>query len=171
MPDLSRTRESDAVGWQQLVRSMVLARAAAAGAGMAARDGARSAATWAGPRVNGARTWTASRIEWSGVAIRDTVAPKVHGGLVATARFVDVTPPETTRRRWPQVVAGTALLAAAGAAAALVLQRRKAGRSGEAPAEAAGPDLGAQPIGDGQPQASDGSAGTPADISGPPPAS
>jgi len=171
MPDLSRTRESEAAGWQQLARSMVVARAAAAGAGMAARDGARSAATWAAPRVNGARTWSASRIEWSGVAIKDTVAPKIHESLLATARFMDASaPPEAPRRRWPPVAAGTALLAAAGAAAAIVLRRRNAGRSGEAPAEAAEPDTSAQPAHDGQPQASNGSPGAPADVSGQPPA-
>ncbi|HEY5354466.1 MAG TPA: hypothetical protein VIK57_18615 [Streptosporangiaceae bacterium] len=169
MPDLTRTRESEAVGWQQLVRSMVLARAAAAGAGMAARDGARSAATWAAPRVSGARTWTASRIEWSGVAIKDTVAPKIHESLLATARFVDASaPPEAPRRRWPQVIAGTALLAAAGAAAAIVLRRRNAG--GQVPAEAAEPATSTQPAHDGQPQTSNGSPGAPADASGQSPA-
>jgi hypothetical protein len=171
MPDLSRARESEAASWQQLVRSMVLARAAAVGAGMAARDGARSAATWAAPRVSGARTWTASRIEWSGVAIKDTVAPKIHESLVATARFVDASPPpEAPRRRWPSVVGGTALLAAGGAAAAILLRRRNAGRSGEVPAGAAEPDPSAQPAHDGQPQASNGSPGAPADVSGQPPA-
>ena len=170
MPDLSRARESEAASWQQLVRSMLLARAAAVGAGMAARDGARSAATWAAPRVSGARTWTASRIEWSGVAIKDTVAPKIHESLLATARFVDASaPPEAPRRRWPQVVAGTALLAAAGAAAAIVLRRRKAG-GGEVPAEAAEPATSTQPAHDGQPQASNGSPGAPADASGQSPA-
>ncbi len=86
-----------------------------------ARHGARGAATWAAPRVNGARAWAAPRIERGGLAIKDTIAPKISEVFVVTARRVDVTPP---RRRWPRVMAGTALLAAAGAAVAIVLRRR-----------------------------------------------
>jgi len=79
------------------------------------RRGARSAAAWTAPRVSAARAWTAPRIERSGLAIRDTIAPKICEVFVVTARRVDVTPP---RRRWPRVVAGTALLAVAAAAVA-----------------------------------------------------
>ena len=129
---------------QQLARPVVLVRAAvprAKTAGIAARDGARSAATWTAPRINQARAWTAPRIERGGLAFKDTVAPKVYDTLIAAARYVDVAPrPEVTapRRRWPRVVAGTGMLVAVGAAAAVVLRRRKndqAWGASEKPAE------------------------------------
>ena len=154
---LSRKRaaESDATGTrdrvQQLARPLVLARAAvpvAKIAGMAARDGARSAAAWAAPRVNGARAWTAPRIERSGLAMRDTIAPKICEMLTATAHRVDVTVPRVDvtapRRRWPKVVAGTALLTAAGAAAAVVLRRRKDDGTCGSPGETADAGTGQQ---------------------------
>jgi hypothetical protein len=126
--------ESAETRWrmQQLARTAVLARAAvpvAKTAGMAARDGVRSAAMWTAPRINEVRARTAPRIERSGLAIRDTIAPQVYETLMAAARLVDVTAPSpdvtAPRRRWPRVVAGTAILVAAGAAAAVVLRRRK----------------------------------------------
>jgi hypothetical protein len=151
---------------QLLARSMVLARAAgpmAKTAGRAARDGARSAATRAAPRVNGARAWTAPRIERSGLAIRDTIAPKICETLMTTARRVDVTAPRVVdvaalrvvdvaalRRRWLKVGAGTAILAAAGVAAAVVLRRRKNDGTCGAPEEAAEAGTGLQAAQDGQ---------------------
>jgi hypothetical protein len=137
---------------QESARPVVLARAAVPmvkTAGMAARDSARGAAAWAAPRVNGARAWTAPRIERTGLAIKDTIAPKICETLTATARRVDVTTPRpdvtAPRRRWPRVVAGTAMLAAVGAAAAIVLRRRNddgtcgAARAGEASGARSGP--------------------------------
>lgn len=163
MSVLSRERASDAgaedtrAGAQLLARTVVLARAAgpaAKTAGVAARDGARSAATWAAPRVNGARAWTAPRIEWSGLAIRDTVGPRIYEVLAATARRVEVTAPrvdaEAHRRRWSRILAGAAVLTAAGAAAAIVLRRRSGDRAGGAPGESAGADSGPQAAQDGQ---------------------
>jgi|GraSoiStandDraft_17_1057272.scaffolds.fasta_scaffold422072_2 hypothetical protein len=138
MSVLSRERVADAEAaetrgrMQQLAWPVVLVRAAAPRAktaGLAARDGARSAANWTAPRINQARAWSAPRIERSGLAFRDTVAPKVYETLVTAARYVDVAEPrpEVTapRRRWPQVVAGTGMLVAVGAAVAVVLRRRK----------------------------------------------
>lgn len=135
---------------QQLARLTVLVRTVvpmAKTAGMTARDGTRSAATWAAPRINGARTWTAPRIERSGVVIKDTIAPKICEALTATARRVDVAAPQldvaAPRRRWPKVVAGTAILVAVGAVAAVVLRRRQDdgtwGASGEAAEAGDGP--------------------------------
>jgi len=146
---------------QQLAWPTALARAAVPmtkTAGMAARDGARRTATWAAPRVNGARAWTAPRIERSGLAIRDTVAPKIYETLTATARRVDVTAPRVVdvtarRRRWPEVVAGTAMLVAAGAAAAVVLRRRKNDGTCGAPSEAAEAGTGPQAAQAGQQRA------------------
>ena len=170
MSDLSRERASEAgaedtrAGLQLLARTMVLARAAgpaAKTAGAAARDGARGAATWAAPRVNGARAWSAPRIERSGLAIRDTVGPRIHEVLAATARRVEVTAPrvdaDAPRRRWSRILAGAAVLTAAGAVAVIVLRRRKDDGPGEAPAESAVAGTGPQAAQDGRADA-DGEA-------------
>jgi hypothetical protein len=152
---------------QLLARSIVLARAAVPmtrTAGMAARDGARSAARWAAPRVNGARAWTAPRIEQSGLAIRDTIAPKIYETLTATARRVDVPASgvvEVTarRRRWLKVGAGAAMLAAVGAATVVVILRRRNDATDKAPEEAAEAGTGPQAAQDGQLRAgADGSS-------------
>ena len=161
---LSRKRaaETDAASTRarlpQPARPIVLARAAvpvAKTAGIAARDGVLSAAAWATPHVNGARAWTAPRIERSGLAIRDTIAPKICEMLAATARRVDVTAPPVgvaaPRRRWPAVVTGAALLTAAGAAAAVVFRRRKDDDgTGGSPGETADSGTGPQIAQDGQ---------------------
>ena len=138
MSVLSRERVAEAEAaetrerMQQLARLTVLARAAGPRvktAGMAVRDGARSAAEWTAPRINQARVWTAPRIERSGLAFKDTVAPRVCETLIAAARYLAVAEPRpdvtAPRRRWPQVVAGAGILVAVGAAAAVVLRRRK----------------------------------------------
>ena len=139
---------------QQLARPTVLARAAvpmAKTVGLAARDGARNVATWTAPRIVVARTWTAPRIERSGLAIRDTIAPKICETLTATARRVDVTAvtaprldvpaprPDVPAPRRSRVAAGTAILvtAAAAAAAVVVLRRRKNDGTCMAPGEPA----------------------------------
>ena len=170
MSVLSRERVADAEAaetrgrMQQLAWPVVLVRAAAPRAktaGLAARDGARSAANWTAPRINQARAWSAPRIERSGLAFRDTVAPKVYETLVTAARYVDVAPsPEVTapRRRWPRVVAGTGLLVAVGAAAAIVLRRRKNDQAWEAPGKPDEAVTGLQAAQNGQPGAdADGS--------------
>lgn len=177
----NRATEADATGtrgrMQQLARPMVLARAAvpvAKTVGMAARDGARSAAAWASPRVNGARAWTAPRIERSGLAIRDTIAPKICETLTAAARRVDVTAPRADvtapRRRWPKVVAGTALLTAVGAAAAVVLRRRKDDGTCGSPGETADAGTGPQIAQDGQSRPGAHGGDAEADVSKPAPA-
>jgi hypothetical protein len=153
-----RTAEADAGTrhrMEQPARPVALARAAVPmvkTAGMTARDSARGAAAWAAPRVNGARAWTAPRIERSGLAIKDTIAPKIYETLTATARRVDVTTPRldvsAPRRRWPQVVAVSAMLAAVGVA--IVLRRRKHDRTSEALGEAADARTGPQTAQDGQ---------------------
>ena len=120
------------------------------------RRGARSAAMWAAPRVNGARAWTAPRIERSGLAIKDTIAPKISEVFVVTARHVDVAP---HRRRWPRVMAGTVLLVAAGAAVAVVLRRRAADGTGGRSGEAAGAGPSPETAQDGQPSAGTGGSG------------
>jgi hypothetical protein len=159
MSVLSRKRvaEAEAAETQQLAWPVVIVRAAvprAKVAGMAARDGALSAARWTAPRINQARAWTAPRIERSGLAFKDTVAPKVCERLIAAARYVDVVEPSpdvtAPRRRWPQVVAGTGMLVAAGAAAAVVLWRRKNDGACEVPEKPAEAVTGLQAAQDGQ---------------------
>ncbi len=193
MSVLSRERAPEAGagdpgGLRYLPRPLVRAGTAvvpiAKRAGMTARDGALSAAAWAAPQVDGARAWTAPRIEWTGLAIRDTVGPRICEVLVATARRVEVTAPRAdaavSRRRWMKATAVMVVLAAAGAGAAAVLQRRKAAGTSGAPggAEAGGAEAGGaspQTAPDGQPRAeadghaeTDGGAG--ADDSRPSPA-
>lgn len=162
---------------QQPVWLIVQARAAgpmAKTAGLAARDGARSAATWAAPRVNGARAWTAPRIERSGLAIKDTVAPKIYDTLVATARRVDVGASRAdvtvSRRRGSRVVAGTAALAAAGVVVGVVLRRRKRDSTRGEPGHAAGAGADPQAAQDGRPGADPGATGTEPDAGGQSPA-
>lgn len=180
---LSRKRadETDAASTRarmlQPARPIVLARAAvpvAKTAGIAARDGVLSAAAWATPRVNGARAWTAPRIDRSGLAIRDTIAPKICEMLTATARRMDVTAPPVgvaaPRRRWPTVVAGAALLTAAGAAAAVVLRRRKDDGTGGSPGETADSGTGPQIAQDGQSRPGAHGGDAEADVSKPTPA-
>jgi len=156
MSVLSRERVAEAAETQQLAWPIVMVRAVvprAKTAGMAARDGARSAAEWTAPRINQARAWTAPRIERSGLVFKDTIAPKVCERFMATARYVDVAPrPEVTppRRRWPQVVAGTGMLVAVGAAAAVVLRRRKNDGACEGPEKPAEAVTGLQAAQDGQ---------------------
>ena len=190
MSVLSRKRASEAEAadirgrMQQLARPAVLVTAAvpmAKTAGLAAQQGASSAAAWAAPRVSGARAWTAPRIERSGLAVKDTIAPKIYEVLAATARRVDVTAPTvdvvglradviSRRRRWAKVVAGTAMLAAAGAAVAIVLRRRKHDGTCGAPGKTADTGTGPQTAQDGQPRADADGSGAEADVSGPSPA-
>jgi hypothetical protein len=166
MSSLSRKRAADADTRNRMEQDawlVVLARTAVPmvkTAGTTARDSARGAAAWAAPRVNGARAWTAPRIERSGLAIRDTIAPKISETLTATARRVDVTTPSpdvaAPRKRWPRVVAGTAILAAVGAA--IVLRRRKHDGTAEALGEAADARTGPQTAQDGQTSTGGGDA-------------
>ena len=157
MSVLSRERVAEAAETQQLAWPIVMVRAVvprAKTAGMAARDGARSVANRTAPRINQARAWTAPRIERGGLAIKDTVAPKVCETLIAAARYVDVAEPRPDvtppRRRWPQVVAGTGMLVAVGAAVAVVLRRRKNDGACEGPEKPAEAVTGLQAAQDGQ---------------------
>jgi hypothetical protein len=170
MSVLNRKRASESEqGHMKLAWAAVPARAAvplARTAGMAVRDGARSAAMWAAPRVNGARAWTAPRIERGGLAVRDTVAPRICDLFTATARRVDVTAPDVSapRRRWPGVVAATAVLAAVGAAV-VVLRHRKADKTGGAPGQAGDAGTGLQIARDGQPPSDADGSGADEDAS------
>jgi hypothetical protein len=84
---------------------------------------AKSAQLTLGRGVYGARVWAAPRIERTGVAVQEQLAPRISSALTTTARRVQ---PRVVRspRRWPLLVGGIALLAAGGAAAAVLRQRR-----------------------------------------------
>jgi hypothetical protein len=110
---------------------------------------ARSAQLTLGRGVYGARVWAAPRVEATGVAVQERLAPKVSSVMIETARRLQ--PPQAARRRrWPVVAGGIALLAAGGAAAAVLRLQRKAAPAEPftpAPASApgqpqSGPDLG-----------------------------
>jgi hypothetical protein len=119
-------------------------------AGASVRGSANGAVEWATPRVNNLRLWAAPQLQQSGLAIRDTiaprissaitgtiapriseavtgvVAPRISGALLSTAQLVDVTEARQRRRRWPGVLAVTMLLAAAAAAASAISRNRQA---------------------------------------------
>jgi len=92
-------------------------------AGRAAKERADSVMTWAMPYIDQARVWAAPHVEHTGLAVRDTVAPKVSSLLVTTARRLEKAPPQ--RRRWPRMLGTMVMLAAAGTAAAAVAMRRR----------------------------------------------
>ncbi len=82
----------------------------AASARMTARQG-----------VHSARAWTAPRLERSGQALQERVAPKMSAMLRGAARRIE--PAQRRRRRWPFLTAG--LVTAIGAAAAAVFMNRR----------------------------------------------
>lgn len=86
---------------------------------------AKSAQLTASRGVYNARVWAAPRVERTGVAVQERLAPKVSSMMVATARRM--APPQArSRRRWPAVVAGIVMVGGAAAAAGLLRQRRAA---------------------------------------------
>lgn len=91
---------------------------------------ARSAQLTLGRGMYGARVWAAPRIERTGVAVQERLAPRVSEMMVSTARRVQ---PRVvrSRRRWPLVVGGIALLAAGGAAAAVLRSQRRSSADAE----------------------------------------
>jgi hypothetical protein len=71
-----------------------------------------------------ARVWAAPRVERTGQALEERVAPKVSGMLAATARRIEPARPKH-RRRWPKILAGTGMLAAGGAVALAAWRSRR----------------------------------------------
>jgi hypothetical protein len=107
-------------------------RAGALGARQRARQAAtqvtplaKSARLTANRGARGARAWAAPRVERSGYAVTERVAPKVSAMMVAAARRMQ--PPQPARRRrWPRIVAGIVTLITGSAAAVFLLSRRGA---------------------------------------------
>ena len=89
-----------------------------------ARPRAEDVAAWARPHVDDARAWAAPRLERSGVAVQESIAPAISDAMITAARKLDVKPARR-RRRWAGVLTTVTLLAAAVSAAAAVLLRRK----------------------------------------------
>jgi hypothetical protein len=88
-----------------------------------ARPRVDDAAAWARPWVDEGRSWAAPKLERSGMAVQETIAPAIADAMVSAARAIDVkTPP---RRRWAKPAAITMIVAAiASAAAAIAIRRR-----------------------------------------------
>jgi hypothetical protein len=61
------------------------------------------------------RAWAAPRLEQSGQALQERVAPRVSAMLTSAARRIE--PPRPASRRWPFLVAGLVTLGAAAGAA------------------------------------------------------
>jgi hypothetical protein len=72
-----------------------------------------------------ARVWAAPRVERTGVAVQERLAPRVSSMMVATARRMEPAQARS-RRRWPAVVAGIVMLAAAATAGGLLRSQRAA---------------------------------------------
>jgi hypothetical protein len=84
----------------------------------------RGAAKRATPRLRRVRAWVAPRVERGGLAVQDTIAPKISGLLSTAARKLDPAPPQR-RRQWPRVLAGTVMVAAAAGVTVTVVRRRR----------------------------------------------
>jgi hypothetical protein len=93
------------------------------------------AATAAGNARRGvysARTWTAPRLEQTGVLLQEQVAPWVAAVLNSAAQQIRPIPPTPPkRRRWPLVTVG--FITAAGLGAAAYLGNRRRNGLAEAP--------------------------------------
>ncbi|MGH3121077.1 MAG: hypothetical protein ACRDND_08595 [Streptosporangiaceae bacterium] len=84
---------------------------------------ARSTQEKAGRGLLSARAWTAPRVERTGVAVQERLAPRVSEMMAATARRIE--PPKASRRRrWP-IAAGIVVLGAGCIAAAQVLRSKR----------------------------------------------
>lgn len=130
----------------QASRAKARAVAAAASAGRRARRAAGQAGPMAASARTAARTgirhtrvWAAPRLDRTGYALEDQVAPRMAAMLSAAAQRIDPAP--VRRRRWPVLAAG--LIAATGlsATAAYLLKRRAAANAPESSApESSAPD-------------------------------
>jgi hypothetical protein len=88
-----------------------------------ARPLAVSARIAAGKGIHHARIWAAPRLERTGHALEDRVAPRMAAMLSAAARRIEPAPARR-RRRWPVLAAGLVTAAGLSATAAYLLKRR-----------------------------------------------
>lgn len=96
-----------------------------------ARDRAAAAAAAARQGTYSARIWAAPRLERTGQALEQQVAPKVAAMLSSAAHRIDPAPAK--RRRWPFVAAGLMVAAGLCGTAAYLVNRRAARQWGEVP--------------------------------------
>ena len=96
-----------------------------------ARDRAAAAAAAARQGTYSARIWAAPRIERTGQALEQQLAPKVAAMLSSAAHRIDPAPAK--RRRWPFVAAGLVVAAGLCGTAAYLVNRRAARQWGEVP--------------------------------------
>ena len=85
---------------------------------------AKSAQETAARGLLEARAWAAPRVEASGVAVQERIAPRVSAAMVTAARRLEP-PTAQRRRRWPFIVAGIVVLGAGCAAAAQILRGKR----------------------------------------------
>jgi hypothetical protein len=111
---------------QQARKQAMQAQQQARKQAMQARQQARRAASQAAPyaatarvtarrSVHSMRAWAAPRLEQSGQALQERVAPRMSAMLSSAARRIE--PPRRAPRRWPFLVAGLVTLGAAAGAA------------------------------------------------------
>src|SRR5215831_11655176 len=115
-----------------------------------AMDKAAAAAAAARQGTYGARVWAAPRLERTGQALEQRVAPSMAAMLSSAARRIDPAPAPAKRRRWPFVAAGLMLAAGLCGTAAYLVNRRAARQWGEAPEPTRGtaaPDAAQEPAG------------------------
>jgi hypothetical protein len=99
---------------------------------------ARSAQLTARRGIYEARAWAAPRVERTGLAVQERLAPRVSSMMVATAHRIEPAPAKS-RRRWPATLAGIIMLAAGGVAGALLRSQRNKTNSATAPPPAMPP--------------------------------
>jgi hypothetical protein len=91
---------------------------------------AASARITAAERLRSARAWTAPRLERTGTALQERIAPSVSAMLTRAARRIE--PQQARRRRrWPFLAAGLIVAGAATAGAAALRGRLNRGQQGQ----------------------------------------
>ncbi len=119
----SRSSSQDVKSRAKAGKERIQSRAYQAKAGAVRAQGRRSAQETAGRGLLGARASAAPRVEATGVAVQERLAPRVSAAMVTAARRME--PPKAQqRRRWPFIVAGVVVLGAGCAAAQMLRGKR-----------------------------------------------
>jgi hypothetical protein len=105
---------------------------------------AASARITAAERLHSARAWTAPRLERSGVALQERIAPSVSAMLTRAAHRIE--PKQARkRRRWPFLAVGMILAGAATAGAAVLRGRLSQGSQAQEGDPSEQPEAGEAP--------------------------
>ncbi len=115
----ARARSARATARMKASQAAPLAKSA----GAAVRQGADEVAARARPRVRRARAWAAPRVDRTGKAVQEKVAPQVSDMLAKAARRLDPAPEPRRRSRRARRI--TLFTAAASALAVLGLLRKR----------------------------------------------